>query len=114
MEAYFTVSTKLQQKSMLGPISKRTLKGLLKIHTRKTVNIVIGVLRSKLEENWKWKINLDITSMVLARGLQFEREDTLKLVMFHLFDEGMLLGTNHILEWIILGWLTDISQGPFG
>lgn len=113
MEANFTVTTKKQQKGFKGAMSRDIMSGLLRFKEEEMINMVLKVVGPFFMENVpRWKVNLDIISMVIAYGLEIgENIDTVKWAKTSIFDEAMLEVLNSILEWTVPGVGFDYSEG---
>ena len=63
------------------------------------VSAILNILGRNFQSHLQWKLNIDIISMVLAWGLEFEdKMRSLILVTQSLFDENILLGMDYILN----------------
>lgn len=113
MEANFIVTTKKQQKGFKGAVSKDRMTRLLRFKDIEAVNMKMEVVGPYFMENSsRWKVNLDIISMVIAWGLEIGDDiETVKWAATSLFDDDFIEGLDSILEWVVPGVGFDYSEG---
>ena len=64
------------------------------------------------EANHRWKLQVDIATMIMAWGLQIgEHELVVGWVMKELFEKDLIPNLDALLEWAHSGWAFDFSEG---